>query len=64
MPSFVLVDSPLVGPFTWSLVADELRSRRFAATVPALPEEPERGAIAHHFRATVRARVVTEPLPD
>jgi hypothetical protein len=32
--------APLVGPFTWSLVADELRSRRFAATVPALPEEP------------------------
>jgi DNA-binding transcriptional ArsR family regulator len=25
---------------------------------------PQRGAIAHHYRATVRARVVTEPLLD
>jgi DNA-binding transcriptional ArsR family regulator len=25
---------------------------------------PQRGAIAHHYRATVRARIVTEPLSD
>jgi DNA-binding transcriptional ArsR family regulator len=25
---------------------------------------PQRGAIAHHYRATVRARVVAEPLSD
>jgi hypothetical protein len=40
MSTFVLVHSPLVGPFTWSLVADELRTHRFRVTVPTLPREP------------------------
>ena len=34
---FVLVHSPLVGPETWSLVAESLRSMGQAALVPALP---------------------------
>jgi hypothetical protein len=36
---FVLVHSPLVGPFTWSLVADELRRRGVSVAVPTLPED-------------------------
>jgi pimeloyl-ACP methyl ester carboxylesterase len=35
---FVLVHSPLVGPLTWSLVADELRHQGFDALAPALPD--------------------------
>ena len=37
--SFVLVHSPLVGPFTWSLVADELGTRGVSVAVPTLPED-------------------------
>jgi hypothetical protein len=37
--TFVLVHSPLVGPFTWSLVADELGSRGVSVAVPTLPED-------------------------
>ena len=35
----MLVHSPLVGPFTWSLVADELGARGLSVVVPALPED-------------------------
>ena len=62
MPSFVLVHSPLVGPSTWSLVADELRSRRFAATVPALPEEPGEPYWRLHAEAAA-SQVAEEPRP-
>jgi hypothetical protein len=37
--TFVLVHSPLVGPFTWSLVADELKRRGFDALVPTLRDD-------------------------
>jgi pimeloyl-ACP methyl ester carboxylesterase len=33
---FVLVHSPLVGPLTWSLVAEELRQREIDTVVPVL----------------------------
>jgi hypothetical protein len=39
MSTFVLVHSPLVGPFTWSLVADELGARGVSVAVPTLPED-------------------------
>jgi hypothetical protein len=39
MSTFVLVHSPLVGPFTWSLVADELGTRGVSVALPTLPEE-------------------------
>ncbi|HZC13754.1 MAG TPA: hypothetical protein VE270_07020, partial [Thermoleophilaceae bacterium] len=38
MSTFVLVHSPLVGPFTWSLVADDLRTRGVSVALPTLPE--------------------------
>lgn len=38
--AFVLVHSPLVGPLTWSLVAEELRQRGYDVRVPALHDSP------------------------
>jgi hypothetical protein len=37
--TFVLVHSPLVGPFTWSLVADDLDTRGLSVALPTLPED-------------------------
>jgi hypothetical protein len=37
--TYVLVHSPLVGPFTWSLVADELGTRGVSVALPTLPED-------------------------
>src|SRR5258708_15634680 len=39
MNTFVLIHSPLVGPLTWSLVADELRRRSIAVIVPTLSND-------------------------
>jgi hypothetical protein len=38
----VLVHSPLVGPITWSLVADDLGARGLSVAVPTLPEDQRR----------------------
>lgn len=38
---FVLIHSPLVGPLTWSLVADEIRQRGLDALVPELEDSPD-----------------------
>lgn len=40
-PVYVLIHSPLVGPSTWSLVADELRQRGLIAILPALHDSPD-----------------------
>lgn len=37
---YVLIHSPLVGPLTWSLVADEMRQRGFEVLVPSLRDSP------------------------
>ena len=37
---YVLIHSPLVGPLTWKLVAQELRQRRLDVIVPALEDSP------------------------
>ena len=39
--SFVLIHSPLVGPLTWSRVADEMRRRGFDAVIPVLSDAPD-----------------------
>jgi pimeloyl-ACP methyl ester carboxylesterase len=41
---FALIHSPLVGPFTWSRVADELRQRGVEVVVPELKEVEGRQA--------------------
>ena len=38
---YILIHSPLVGPLTWSRVADELRQRKFDPLVPQLRDSPE-----------------------
>ena len=38
---FVLIHSPLVGPLTWSLVADEMRQRGLDVLVPDLEDSPD-----------------------
>jgi hypothetical protein len=37
---FVLIHSPLVGPLTWELVAQEMRQRKLDVIVPALEDSP------------------------
>jgi hypothetical protein len=37
----VLIHSPLVGPLTWLLVANDLRSRQVETIVPALDDDPK-----------------------
>ena len=38
---FVLIHSPLVGPLTWTLVADELQRKGIEVVVPVLREVEE-----------------------
>jgi hypothetical protein len=38
---YVLIHSPLVGPLTWKLVADEMRQRRIDAAIPTLVDLPD-----------------------
>jgi pimeloyl-ACP methyl ester carboxylesterase len=40
---FVLVHSPLVGPYSWALVADALRARRHAVVVPEVRSLEQQG---------------------
>jgi hypothetical protein len=37
---FVLIHSPLVGPLTWKLVADQMRQRAIEVIVPTLEDSP------------------------
>lgn len=41
MPAFLLVHSPLVGPYTWKLVADELRRLGNSVVVPHLSNDEQ-----------------------
>lgn len=43
-PAFVLIHSPLVGPFTWSPVAEELRRRGIKTVVPTVVDYEGDGA--------------------
>lgn len=38
---YVLIHSPLVGPLTWKLVADEMRQRHIEVLVPTLIDSPD-----------------------
>lgn len=48
MTRFVLVHSPLVGPFTWQPVAEELQQRGWAVAVPDLHGEGVDGGRPYH----------------
>ena len=62
MTAFVLVHSPLVGPFTWALAADELRRGGIEAIVPELSStgKPDTTYWKQHAGAVAQA---IEPLP-
>ncbi|MBI4641234.1 MAG: alpha/beta hydrolase [Candidatus Tectomicrobia bacterium] len=57
MGLFVLIHSPLVGPLTWSLVADELQRRGIQVVVPTLFTDPKVGPPywKQHVNAVARA---------
>ncbi len=56
---FVLLHSPLVGPYTWSLVAEELRARGREVVVPTFPEAEGIAAPAWHQYAASVAHALT-----
>ena len=56
-PLWVLVHSPLVGPLTWSLVANELQRRGAEAAVPEFRDADEDPAEAPLWRRHVDALV-------
>ncbi len=60
MASFVLVHSPLVGPTTWSWVADELRRHGHDVSVPSLVAPAASGSWEACVDAVVSA---TPPVP-
>lgn len=49
--SVALIHSPLVGPFTWSMVADELRARGIDTDVPDLANPTEGPFWEQHARS-------------
>ena len=57
MATFVLIHSPIVGPLTWSLVANELKLRGAGAIIPELAYDvaPKEPFWELHARSVVRA---------
>lgn len=53
--TFVLIHSPLVGLVTWSLVAEELRSRGYGVVTPELIDNGESPFWRQHVDAVVQA---------
>jgi pimeloyl-ACP methyl ester carboxylesterase len=63
-PVFVLIHSPLVGPTTWSPVADELERRGHEAMVPSLLGVADAAAPQwRHVPEAVRAATTHKPNP-
>ncbi len=62
MGVFVLIHSPLVGPLTWALVADELRRRGWDALVSEVRSLEEVGPPYWQRHAEAVARAL-EPIP-
>lgn len=62
---FVLIHSPLVGPYTWTPVADRLQQRGVDVVVPKLHERFEEGALYWAQYADAAARMLTpdDPAP-
>lgn len=61
---FVLIHSPLVGPFTWSRVAEHLRQRGHAAVVPALTGDDEHAQGAYWQQEVTAIRGQLETMPE
>jgi hypothetical protein len=63
VPAFALIHSPLVGPVTWSAVADELSRRQVGVVVPDLgaPVESETGPHWKRHVALAARAIATVP---
>lgn len=55
---FVLIHSPLVGPYSWSKVSNHLKSAGFDVLVPSLPAEAPSGQTHWQAHATAIARAL------
>jgi len=62
--TFVLIHSPLVGPITWSLVADALRERAIEGVTPTLHDADGTGAPYWEQHAEAVARAVAHVPTD
>ena len=60
---FVLIHSPLVGPLTWSRVAEHLRQRDREAVVPAVLGDDERAHVAYWQQEveSIRSQLTSVP---
>src|SRR5262249_41646529 len=65
MPIVVLVHSPLVGPFTWALVADILKARNVEVVVPVLRNDQEEYAkgIPYWEQHALAVKTALSPYP-
>jgi hypothetical protein len=63
VPAIVLIPSSLVGPATWTPVAEELRRRQVETVVPALDDDGGRGLPfwRQHVDAVIRAVAPISP---
>src|SRR5437762_4474127 len=59
---FVLIHSPLIGPYSWSAVTDELRQRGYRVSVPDLHEQSDDQLLYWQRYAGAVARTV-QPEP-
>ena len=64
MAVFVLVHSPLVGPLTWRLVADELQHRGFEVVLPSLDDFEDSGTPYWQQHAASVAQALNSVLAD
>jgi hypothetical protein len=63
-PPFVLIHSPLIGPFTWSLVAAELQQRGVETVVPTLVDDGGPPFWRQHVEGVMRAvRAIPPTVP-
>ncbi len=63
MTTIAFIHSPLLGPFTWSLVADALRQRGWAVVVPDLHCEGVEAERPYHQQHAQNAVKATQDLP-
>jgi hypothetical protein len=62
MPCLVLIHSPLVGPLTWSLVADALLERSMSVAVPTLHSEGAATPYWVHHAAAILESLTPVPI--
>lgn len=59
-PVYVLIHSPLVGPLTWTLVADELRQHGSIVLLPTLQDSPDKKQLYWQQHASSVAQALAD----